>query len=361
MNTIQHILAQPRALWLLSALPVLGILVLLAERWRRRAGLKWRGAAGLSILERTRWRRRLRGYGISAGLASLVLGITGPQWGRDRDQSLAPGRDLVVVLDLSLSMLARDVPGAASDSRLGQAVAAATDLADDAEKRGGHRLALVVFASRPKVVCPLTQDYDHFREALGQVDPFDPLLEIGPSADASSGTRMGMAIEEGVRLLHEAAAPGNQDIVLLSDGDDPAGDEEWRMGVELARKEKIPVHTIGLGDPSRSSAIPIPGSGELRYHGALVTTRLEEGPLQNIAARTGGTYTPARTKALPLAELLYAGRELKEDSVPVYKQRYAWFYALALAFLAMPLCLPEISRNPKPSRSDSTSKLLDGA
>ncbi len=344
MNSIQHFLAQPQALWLLSIFPLLGVLAWLAQRWRRRAILQLSGGVGLSHLQRGRWRRSLRSYALAAGLASLVLGVAGPQWSRDREQSLAPGRDLVVVLDLSLSMLAKDAPGPTGDRRLDLAVAAAKDLADAAEKRGGHRLALVVFASRVKVVCPLTQDYDHFREALGHVDPFDPLLEIGPPADASSGTRIGQSLEEAVRLLTEAAAPGYQDIVLLSDGDDPAQDEEWRRGAESARKQNVPVHTVGLGDPSRTSPIPIPGSGELHYHGMTVRTRLEEGPLLEIADRTGGTYTPARTKDVPLAELLYGGRELKEDSVPVLKQRYAWFYALAAMFLAIPMGVPEISR-----------------
>jgi Ca-activated chloride channel family protein len=270
MNALQHALAQPLALWLLVLLPVLGILALLARRWGRRA--LWQFSGGLSALTppstlgrdgRLRsWRRALRTYGASTGLAFLALGIAGPQWGRDRDQSLTPGRDLVVVLDMSLSMLARDVPGPTSDSRLGQAVAALQDLANAAEKRGGHRLALVVFASRAKVVCPLTQDYDHFREGLGQLDPLDPLLEIGPVEDSGSGTRIGSALLESVKLLREAPSPGYQDILLLSDGDDPAQDEEWRLGVEAARKDKIPIHTIGLGDPSRPSLIPIPGAGD---------------------------------------------------------------------------------------------------
>jgi Ca-activated chloride channel family protein len=345
MNPIHHLLAHPRSLWLLTFLPALGILALLANRWRRRAILQLSGPSGLSQMQMGKWMRSLRSYGFAAGLICLVLGIAGPQWGRVRDQSLAPGRDLVVILDLSLSMLARDVPGAASDNRLGQALTAANGLANEVEKRGGHRLALVVFASQAKTICPLTQDYDHFRESLGQIDPFDPLLEIGPSADVSSGTRIGLAIQEGVRLLRESAAPGSQDIILLSDGDDPAQDEEWRLGSEIARKEKIPVHAIGLGDPSRTSTIPIPGRGDLHYHGALVTTRLEERPLKEIADRTGGTYTPAQTKALPLAELLIAGRELKEDSVLVYKQRYVWFYALALTLFGMPLVLPEVARS----------------
>jgi Ca-activated chloride channel family protein len=348
MNALQHALAQPLALWLLAALPALAVLALLAGRWRRWAMLQFAHAPSSQTcvwdrgrwLEGDGWRRTLRRYCAYFGLACLVLGIAGPQWGRERDRSLAPGRDLVIVLDMSLSMLARDVPGPTSDSRFGQALAALQGLADAAENRGGHRLALVIFASRAKVACPLTQDYDHFREALGQLYPLDPLLEIGPVEGSESGTRMGLALLEAVNLLRESPSPGYQDVVLLSDGDDPAQDEEWWLGVHAARKDKIPIHTIGLGDPTRPSPIPIPGAGELNYHGLQVTTRLEEKPLEAIAIQTGGTYTPARTNALPLANWLSTGRELHEDSLPVFKQRYAWFFGLALAFLAIPLAVP---------------------
>jgi Ca-activated chloride channel family protein len=349
MNALQHALAHPRALWLLAALPALGLLALLASRWRQRALLQFahQYRSQTEVWDRGRWsardgwRRTLRRCCACFSLACLVLGIAGPQWGRERDQSPVPGRDLVVVLDMSLSMLARDVPGPTSDSRLGQAVAALRGLADAAEKRGGHRLALVVFASRPKVVCPLTQDYDHFREAIGQLDPLDPLLQIGPVEGSESGTRMGLALLEAIKLVRESPSPGFQDILLLSDGDDPAQDEEWQLGANAARRNRIPIHTIGLGDPNRSSPIPIPGAGDLHYHGLQVTTRLDEKPLEAIAAQTGGTYTPARTGALPLADWLSAGRELHEDSLPVFQQRYAWFLGLALAFLAIPLVISD--------------------
>jgi len=352
MNALQHALAQPRALWLLAFLPMLGILAFLTARWRRRALMQFAQSSRSQIGEQHGWRRTWRGYFTWAGLTCLALGMAGPRWGRDWDQSLPPGRDLVLVLDLSLSMLANDVPGPSSDSRWGQAVAALQGLADSAQRRGGHRLALVVFASRAKVVCPLTQDYDHFREVLGQLDPLDPLLEIGPVEGSESGTRIGSGLIEAVKLFRDSPSPGYQDIWLLSDGDDPAQDGEYRAGIGAARHDKIPVHTIGLGDPARASPVFIPGRGDLRHHDVLITTRLEEKPLEEIALRTGGTYTPARTNALPLAENLSQGRELREDSFPVLRQRYAWFYVLAIVFLAIPLSLSQVGRLPRFRKSE---------
>jgi Ca-activated chloride channel homolog len=298
----------------------------------------WRRGAGWN------WRQALQAFSFSAGVTALVLGVAGPQWGEDREQSLTPGRDLVVVLDMSRSMLAKDVPGRTSTSRLGQALEAVNDFANKVEKRGGHRLALVVFAARSRVVCPLTQDYNHFREALNQLDPFDPLLDIGPMPDSASGTRIGEGLQKAVQLLRESPSPGYQAVILISDGDDPAGDEEWRSGISVARADKIPIHTVGIGDPERASPIPVPGYGNLQFHGQIITTQLQEKPLQEIAFQTGGSYTPGRTKALPLGDLLQTGREFGEDTLPVYRQRYPWFFAIALAFLAMHLAIGETRR-----------------
>src|SRR5262249_23508532 len=153
----------------------------------------------------------------SLGLTVLVIGIAGPQWGRDWTQAVAPGRDLVVVLDLSRSMLAEQ------PSRLHRARAGLINLAESLRERGGHRVARVVFAGRAKVVCPLTHDYDHFREAVEEIDADRLPPDIAPTDDDPSGTRIGAGIRAAVDL-HDPRNRGFQDVLLLSDGDDPARD-----------------------------------------------------------------------------------------------------------------------------------------
>ena len=105
------------------------------------------------------------------------------------------------------------------------------DLAETMKKHGGHRLALVVFAGRAKLACPLTHDYDNFREAVDAVDTEAPDPELEPGPGAASGTRIGAAIHEAL-LAHDPRPQfhGDRDILLLSDGDDPAHDGEWREG-----------------------------------------------------------------------------------------------------------------------------------
>jgi hypothetical protein len=131
-----------------------------------------------------------------------------------------------------------------------------------------------------------------------------------------------------------------RDILLLSDGDDPAHDGEWKQGAKAAAALGIRIHTIGLGDPHKASVIRL-NDGVLRHDGQPVLTRLEETPLREIAELTGGTYTEARTRTLPLGSIYLdtiAGQPQREDSddaLPVYQQRYAWFLLPALGFLAM--------------------------
>jgi Ca-activated chloride channel family protein len=328
---------------LLAALPVLSGLGTLAWYRRRRAALLLgnmgppHGAAG-----RGRGRRILRSLCVTGGLAALVLGTAGPQWGQEpgRAENTASGRDVVVVLDLSRSMLAEQ------PSRQERALRALDDLANTLQARGGHRVALVVFAAQARLVFPLTSDYDHFRAMVARqdADNLPPALRPQKNEPGRSGTRIGEALRVAV-AAQDPRFKGAQDILLLSDGDDPAGDDEWAAGAAAARAQGIPVHTIGIGDPQTPSPIPT-RQGWLTHDGQVVLTRLEERPLQEIARRTHGVYVPALTRALALGKWFRAVIEPRgnrpdgdtgETALPRYRPRYAWFFGAALGLLAVPL------------------------
>src|SRR6516165_8642199 len=214
INNLPHLFANPRALWLLVALPILGFLGAWARKRRRRALAQWESRTYFPPISPAQFPWRiLNNVGVSAGLILLILSIAGPQWGQELDPALVPGRDLVVLLDLSRSMLAQDVLGKTSPNRLGRARDGLLELADSVQRTGGYRLALVVFAARATVVCPLTHDYDHFREALLPLEPDDPFLEIGPEPGISvSGTRMGVGLRLAVSV-HDTRYRGFQDIL----------------------------------------------------------------------------------------------------------------------------------------------------
>ncbi len=342
-SVLHHWFAQPAALWLLVLLPVLGVL-LLWNRWRTRRALDRLGApASLQALVEPAGRRRFwRGVCTTLGLLALILGTAGPQWGRDWDESAAPGRDLVVVLDCSRSMFAE------TPSRLERAKTALLDLCEAMKKQGGHRVALVVFAGSARLACPLTHDYDHFRDAVEAVDVEAPDPEIEPGPGAASGTRIGAALHTAL-LAHDERFRGARDVLLLSDGDDPARDGEWKQGAAEAREQGVPVYTVGLGDPDVDSTIRIGGEA-LKHGGNQVVTRLEEAPLRDIAATTHGAYIAAQTRTLPLGQVYLdavagqAERTESDDALPVYHPQYVWFLAVGFAFLALAVMIGDRRR-----------------
>jgi Ca-activated chloride channel family protein len=333
--------AYPQVFWLA---PGLGVAVLLAAwGWRQRgralAHLGEKQAVRKLLLVDWRW-RGLRQSCLFLGLFLLLVGSAGPQWGRDLGRETSQGHDVVLVLDVSRSMLAEQ------PSRLERAVRALGELADHWQRRGGQRLALVLFAARPHLAFPLTQDYDHLRFVLAQIEKDDLPATVRPPTDAAplSGTRLGAALRLAVEIANPQAKVMPA-IFLLSDGDDPAGDEEWLQGVQEARAANVPVHTVGLGDPRQASPI-LMGGEFLQFEGQVVRTRLEEKVLQDIAQGTGGVYIPAHTSSLPWGRLFreILQRQPRDDManqgravVPVYQQRPGWFLWPGLGLLLMHL------------------------
>jgi Ca-activated chloride channel family protein len=344
-----HLLAHPWLLWSLAALPLLAVLAVWGHYRKRRALGRFGSLLLVEVHLSGRRRPRLRGLGLVFALALLGVGAAGPQWGRDWDQSAAPGRDLVVVLDCSHSMFAE------APSRLERARRALLDLADAVEKRGGHRLALVLCAGQARLACPLTHDYDHFRSKVEEIDLAAPDPDLEPAGNERSGTRLGLGLYQAVLAFGPSGTQGARDILLLSDGDDPARDGEWGYGAAEAAARGIPVHVVGIGDPDTASPIRLGGVPQI-HEGRPVLTKLEEAPLRDIAERTHGLYTSARTRALPLGDLYLDTiralpvREESDDALPVYRQHYRWFLGPAFALLATNLLFGDRVRRRKRSQ-----------
>jgi Ca-activated chloride channel family protein len=332
-------LATPQALWLLLALPFLAQLAVVAWLARRRAGRLLGQQPALQMLSTRRPARRLlRGLLTGVGLLLVGVAVASPQWGREETAIDSAVRDLVVVLDLSRSMLAE------TPSRQLRAQRLLVDLATTLKQRGGHRIALVVFAAKARLVVPLTTDYDHFREAVLEQDAAQVPEDLRPGPEGpASGTRIGAGISMAV-AAHDPNYRGSQAILLVSDGDDPVKDGEWKQGTNEAKLAGIGVFTIGVGDPEKTSTIPL-GKGVQLYDGKPVQTRLEEKVLEDIARRTDGTYFPVRTQAVTPGNLFptileaAAARPRELPPVTAAKPRHPWFLAGGLVCLAGTLLL----------------------
>ncbi len=341
MSAILEALVYPQALALLAALPVLALGALLGWFARRR-GLRLMG----SLHTRTAWsaglfgRRFFRGLLIGAGLLLVVVATAGPRWGREKTEVVSAARDLVVLLDVSRSMLAE------TPSRQLRAQRVLDDLATTLKQRGGHRVALVIVAARAQVVMPLTADYDLFQTAIWQQNAARLPVELRPGKDGpASGTRLGEGLKQAV-ATHDPGYRGSQVILLVSDGDDPAGDGEWKEGVVAARRASIPVFVVGVGNATKPSKIRI-GDLTLKFGDEDVQTTLNEEVLQDIAKRTDGAYFPVRTENVVPGTLfpavLQAAAALPRETPPAEDaaKQYRWFLVAGLILLMASLLIRE--------------------
>lgn len=326
----------PGLLWLTVLPAALSVLVWLAgRRGQRRLARFGRLGAVAALRTGPDGGGSLSKWLMALAWVSLTLAVAQPRLGLDEERGVAVGRDVVIVLDFSRSMWAEDMTRRTNPARWQAAVAGVRGLLDRMHVRGGHRVAVVVFAARSHLLVPLTTDYDHLSFRVGELDARTPPAEIRPADDAAaSGTRIGAAIEAAVDA-HDPRFPGFQDILLLTDGDDPADDLEWRAGVTAARKARIPVHVVGLGNPAvetpiqhRGEFLEAVGKGGVR---SPVLTRLHEDVARAIADETLGAYLGSRDEAPDVADFVRtaiesnATRDVGDERLPQPRERYAWF------------------------------------
>ena len=325
--------------YLLALLPALVALYAYGS-WRRRRALAAFVEAPLAAraLPRIDVRRRwVKASCVVGAIGSLIIALMQPQWGETEEDVPRRGRDLVIVLDASLSMLAED----AAPNRLEYAKHLVQQLVERVRADGGHRLALVTFAGRAALQSPLTLDYGLFLERLAQVDP--ARIQI-------KGTLIGDALRQALRVSGRLE-PGYSDLVLITDGDDHGS-----LPAETARllaDQGIALYVVGVGDPETGARIPL-GDGNrqgdyLRYNGYEVQTRMRSDLLADIALRADGVYVAAENGHEPLAQL-YAmhiddlpRRELDAYSRSVAADRFQWFLAAALVLLGLEMALRERS------------------
>ena len=218
----------------------------------------------------------------------LVLALMQPQWGQEWQEVQRQGRDLMILLDVSRSMLAEDVV----PNRLARAKSDIKDLVQVLQKEGGHRLGLIVFAGQASLQCPLTFDYGFFLQQLNQV---------GPHTVTRGGTLIGDAIRKALSAF-ATLANNYKDIILITDGEDH--DSFPLEAAQAAAAQQVSIYTIGVGDAVTGTRVPMQDTAGSRtymeYQGQEVRSRMQADLLLEIARLTGGAYVPAGTRAIEL-------------------------------------------------------------
>ncbi|NMW20367.1 MAG: VWA domain-containing protein [Chlorobiaceae bacterium] len=215
------------------------------------------------------------------GIGFLLFSMSGPRLSSGGRPVLRKGADMVFVLDVSRSMRARDV----LPDRLAQAK---QEIIGISRTVNGGRRAILLFAAAPLVQCPLTTDQEAFEALLGMASP--DLIE-------EQGTVFRSALELSEKLLKpetdshpESGIKGEKIVVLLSDGEDHAGD--FMVEAKKMKMKGIHVFVVGVG-MNLPVEIPLGGSGEgikLDEGGKAVMTSFRGEALQKLAHEAGGFY-----------------------------------------------------------------------
>jgi Ca-activated chloride channel family protein len=264
---------------------------------------------------RTRWGRFLPALRwLGAGL--LVVAIARPETERHSSQVQASGVDVMLAIDVSGSMQARDMArgsGAAPISRLDAAKEVVSRFVQD---RTNDRIGLVAFAGEPYLASPLTLDHDWVLQSLDRLG----------SADLRDGTAIGSAIALGVRRL-DAQDAKSKLLVLLTDGQNNSGKIQPSAAAQAAKALGVKVYTIGVGSTG-DALVPVTDD---QGREQLVKARVDvdEAGMKEVAEATGGTFYRAtdtdslRRVYAQIDRLEKTTRTLHSFSEKT--QRFAWF------------------------------------
>src|SRR6185295_17221877 len=251
--------------WLLLLLALLPIYALLHGRIGKLAALRFpsadiaraAGAAARAAAGRLLLFLRL------LTVALCIVTLAGPRFANDRVETQASGVDIMLVLDLSWSMMALDMGG--PKERVSRFDIASQVLEDFIRKRPSDRIGLIVFSAVPYLASPLTLDHEWLAENLRR-------LHVGLLRDL--GTAIGDAVATGAKRLKNLKDSKSRIIILLTDGDNNRGEIDPVPAAQLTAALGVKVYTIGIGieEPCQ---LPLfdPATGKLRLeNGNVVPT-----------------------------------------------------------------------------------------
>ena len=260
----------------------------------------------------------------SIGFLFFVVGLSRPQIGAKLKEHETKGAEIMIVLDVSNSMLAEDY----SPNRLERAKLAISRLVD---KLRDDRIGLIVFAGNSFVQLPITTDYVSAKMFLNTITTESVPIQ---------GTAIGDAVNTALRSF-SAQSEKSRAIIVITDGenheDDPvaAAAQAAEMGVR--------VFTIGVGSPEGK---PIPMNGELLKDrdGNIVVTRLDETVLQDVAKAGDGVYVRAGNSEFGLNPIIDDIRRMEDEKYSSivfeeFDEQFMYFMGIALFFFVLEMLI----------------------
>ncbi|TAE92155.1 MAG: VWA domain-containing protein [Verrucomicrobia bacterium] len=272
--------AYPTVLLLLIIVPIFSVLAVFIARRKRK---QWQEFVADRLRPRLLrsappWPRRLSLISLLLGLAFLIIALARPQLEESTQTETTRGRNLIIVLDLSRSMLANDL----KPSRLDQAKALIYELL---ETLPNDRIGVIGFASMPYLFAPLTSDHIAVRETVEQLDC---------DSIPTGGSDVAEAVKLAVQTLKETAQQNNG-LLILSDGEEHA--PELLKTLDEIQQSGTYVFAVGIGTED-GSFIPDRNFPDGRFRDVndeVVLTRLQSDVLRSFAEKAGGRFALAQS------------------------------------------------------------------
>ena len=249
-------------------------------------------------------------------LVMIVIAIARPRSSTTMEKVDTEGIDIVLAMDVSTSMLARDLTP--------DRISASKDIAIEfISQRPSDRMGIVVFAGESFTQCPLTTDRASLINLMKEVQT--DLIE--------DGTAIGNGLATAVVRMKDSDAKSRV-VVLLTDGVNNRGEISPQMAAEIAKTYGVRVYTIGVG---KEGMAPYPVQTPWGIEVQNVQVEIDEKLLSEIAESTGGRYFRA-TDNTKLAEIYGEINKMEKakttvDSFPVYQEKFGMFALLALLAL----------------------------
>jgi Ca-activated chloride channel family protein len=333
-------------LWGLALIPALLLLFIVVTRWKTKAvrSLGDKNVVNLMIPDVSFSRPWLKFILFSVAFAFLMIGAADPQIGSKMEEEKRKGADLMILLDVSNSMLAQDL----APNRLENAKRAIAQLIDNLHS---DRIGIIVFAGQAYVQLPVTTDYSAAKLFLNT---------INTNMVPTQGTAIGAAIELGMKSFDFKDGTGKA-MIIITDGENHEDDAV--AAAKSAADKDVSIHVIGVGS-AEGAPIPIYENGRpTGFHtdnaGKTVVSKLDENMGKEIAAAGNGAYVRATNANSGLGIVMDQIEKIQRKTVDSksfkdFEDRFQFFLGIALLLLMIEFFIPN-----RKSRRLSNLKLFE--
>ena len=328
--------ANPHLLWLLWLVPLMIVALLLLVRMRRSALKRFGNYDTVKQLLRdvSSWRVYTKFTLFTLAFACVVLAAARPQFGAKLREEKSEGVEMMLVVDVSNSMLAEDL----SPNRLDRTRYAIDKLFASLNQ---DRVGVVVFAGEAKVQLPITTDYRMARSFAKRLSTDGVGVQGTNLSDAIDLASLSFSDREGASRV----------MILITDGE--AHDQGALESAERASDRGITIFTIGIGSPE-GAPIKIGGDFVKDEKGEMVVSHLNEELLQAIAEKGNGGYIRATNAEFGLTDIVKEIENMEKSERSTrrfeeYNEQFYWLLWVAIALLVLEGLLLD-RRNPRLKR-----------